>query len=254
MKPAAVLLGAFVLLGMPTIGSATTVNLTYDLDLNGMSSGTCPGGVCGQVSITGDTTSSLTYTITLAEGVSFHANHSGSSGTGSFFYFELTDSGGPTITFSGIGTNGTIGSKSYSYNTPVSGSYGPNPGNFPGTYNYEVTCTNNTSGKICNGPLTFTANGATSTNPFVIGSPEGHGLFDDDQIALVADLSISGKCGDLTCTAGTGLVGSSLVQTPPGGPGVTPLPGALPMLVGGLGALFLVSRRKKSTRVRTAIS
>ena len=70
---------------------AALVNLTYDLELNGMSSGTCPGGVCGIVTVVGDTASSLTYTIDLAPGVSFHGNHSGSSGTGPVLYFELTE-------------------------------------------------------------------------------------------------------------------------------------------------------------------
>lgn len=69
------------------------------------------------------------------------------------------------------------------------------------------TCTNNTKGKICNGPFEFAAKGATSTDPFVIGSPVGHGLFAVDQIGFVADLSISGTCGTQTCTARKGLVG-----------------------------------------------
>ena len=152
----AALLSAGLLLTVPAIGRAAAVNLLYDLDLNGMSTGTCPGGLCGQVSITGDTTTSLVYGITLASGVSFHALHNGNSGTGDFFYFQLTDPGGPAITFSGLGTNGNIdATHSYSYNTPTTsgGPFAPNAGNFPGTYNYVVTCTNNTSGKICNGPL-----------------------------------------------------------------------------------------------------
>ena len=86
---------------------AALVNLTYDLELNGMSSGTCPGGVCGIVTVVGDTASSLTYTIDLAPGVSFHGNHSGSSGTGPVFYFELTNSN--PITFSGVGVSGRSG-------------------------------------------------------------------------------------------------------------------------------------------------
>ena len=162
----------------------------------------------------GDTTSSLTYTVDLATGVSFHGNHSGSSGTGPVFYFDLTDAN--PITFSGVGVSGTIGTKSYSYNTPVSGSFVPNPGNFPGPYNYEVTCTNDTSGKICNSPLTFVASGATAADPFVIGSPVGGGLFPTDKIAFVADLSISGSCGPVRCAAGTGDVGS--------GPGMSTVP------------------------------
>ncbi len=256
VRLSAALLSASLLLAMPTTGNAVAVNVLYDLDLNGMSSGTCPAGVCGQVAVTGDTTSSLSYNVTLATGVSFHANHGGSSGTGPFFYFQLTDPGGPAINFSGLGVNGTIGSDSYSYNTPVGGSFGPNPGNFPGPYNFEVTCTNNTSGKICNGPLTFTASGATAANPFIIGAPLGHGLFPTDAIAFVADLSVSGSCGvDIPCTAGTGFVGTTLDLTPPGGPGVaTPLPAALPLFASGLGGMGLFGwwRKRKARAVAIA--
>ena len=113
-------------------------------------------------------------------------------------------SGGP-ITFSNVGTNGTIGTDTYSYNTPVAGSFVPNPGNFPGPYNFEATtCTNDTSGKICGGPFTFKTSGATAADPFVIGAPLGHGLFPTDNIAFVAALSVSGDCGvGISCTAGT---------------------------------------------------
>jgi hypothetical protein len=233
-------------LGAASSSYASPVNLTYDLDLNGMSAGTCPGGICGTVKVVGDTTSSLTYTVDLAGGVSFHANHTGSSGTGAFFYFELTDPGAPAITFSNIGTNGTIGTKSYSYNTPVSGSFAPNPGNFPGTYNFEETCTNNTSGKICGGPLTFKASGATVADPFVIGAPLGHGLFPTDDIAFVADLSVSGSCGNFSCVAGTGLVGSSLVVT------AVPEPTTWAMLILGFSGIGLMAYRRKSKPVLLA--
>lgn len=226
------------------IAQAAVVNLTYDLELNGMSSGTCPGGVCGTVTVVGDTTSSLTYTVDLATGVSFHGNHSGGSGTGPVFYFDLTDSN--PITFTGVGVSGTIGTKSYSYNSPVSGGFVPNPGNFPGTYNYEVTCANDTAGKICNGPLTFIASGATAADPFVIGLPVGGGSFPSDNIAFVADLSISGMCGDKTCAAGTGDVGSG-----PGIPSGTrsstvPEPSTWAMMLLGFVGLGYAGYRKAS--------
>jgi hypothetical protein len=233
------ILGAILMMTSPSY--AAVVNSTYDLDLNGMSTGTCPGGVCGTVSVVGDTTSSLTYTVNLAAGVDFHANHSGSSGTGAFFYFQLTDPGGPAISFSGIGTNGSIGSGTYSFNAPISGSFDPNPGNFPGPYNYGVTCTNNTSGKICGGPLTFTASGATAANPFVIGSPLGHGLFPTDNIAFVADLSIDGD---------TGLVGSSPTTV-----SAVPEPSTWAMMILGFAAVgFMACRRKNAMAVNAARS
>lgn len=220
---------------------ASVVSLTYDLDLNGMSAGTCPGGICGTVKVVGDTTSSLTYTVDLATGVSFHANHGGNSGTGPFFYFELTDPHGPAITFSNIGTSGSISGKAYSYDAPTAGSFVPNPGNFPGTYDFDATCANATAGKICGGPFTFKASGATTADPFVIGSPSGHGLFAGDQIAFVADLSISGSCGNLSCAAGTGFVGSSLVVA------AVPESSTWAMMMFGFAGLgFMAYRRKQS--------
>jgi PEP-CTERM motif len=236
----AAMAGALAIVGsLATLGGAQAalVDLTYNLELNGMSSGTCPGGVCGTVSVVGDTTSSLTYTVDLATGVSFHGNHTGDSGTGPVFYFDLTDSN--PITFSGVGVDGTIGTKSYSYNTPASGTFAPNPGNFPGPYNYEETCTNDTAGKICNGPLTFIASGATASDPFVIGSPLGGGAFSSDNVAFVADLSISGSCGDKTCTAGTGDVGSMLAST-------VPEPATWAMMLIGFAALGYAGYRKAS--------
>ncbi|MCG2673287.1 PEP-CTERM sorting domain-containing protein [Bradyrhizobium sp. GCM10023182] len=220
------------------VAGAAVVNETFDLDLNGMTSGTCPGGICGTVHLTGNTTSSLTFTVDLAHGVSFHANHSGNSGIGPFFYFQLTDPGGPSIAFSNIGDSGTIGSGTYSYNPLVAGSFDPNPGNFPGTYNYEATCTNDTSGKICGGPFHFTASGATAAHPFDLGAPLGHGLFASDNIAFVADLSVSGTC-DSACTAGTGLVGSTLVAT-------VPEPSTWSMLVLGFAGVGFLAYRRKS--------
>jgi PEP-CTERM motif len=202
--------------GLPALSpaQAAVVDLTYNLDLNGMSTGTCPGGVCGTVTVVGDTASTLTYTVDLATGVSFHANHSGSSGTGTFFYFDVTDGGVNPITVLLDGTtSGTIGGKTWSYNPPVRGDIVPGTGNFPGTYNFSDTCTNGTSGKICGSELEFTVGGGTVAFPLVIGAPPGGGLFAGDAIAFVADLSVSGSCGDLTCRAGTGLVGS--------GPGIS---------------------------------
>jgi hypothetical protein len=227
-------------LTLTTTSQASVVDLHYNLDLNGMSSGTCPGGVCGTVSITGNTTSSLTYTVDLASGVSFHADHSGSSGTGAFLYFQLTDPGAPAITFSAVGTNGAIGTKSYSYNAPATtgGPFDPNPGNFPGTYDYEVTCTNNTAGKICNGPLTFTASGASAADPFVIGSPAGHGLFAGDNIAIVADLSLS-------CGGCTGFVGTTLAPA-------VPEPSTWAMMILGFCGLGILAYRRKNTVARFA--
>lgn len=202
-----------------------------------MGSGTCPGSICGTATIVGDTTSSLTYTINLASGVSFHADHTGNSGTGPFLFFELTDPG-VTIAFSDLSPGGTIGGKTYSYNAPTSGSFAPNPGNFPGPYNFEATCTNNTSGKICGSSFTFKVSGATTLDPFVIGAPAGHGLFLGDDIGIVADLSVNGACGS-PCAIGTGDVGTSLASA-------VPEPSTWAMMILGFAGIGFMAYRRKS--------
>jgi hypothetical protein len=74
-----------------------------------MSSGSCAGKVCGTslgtITEVGNTTGSITITVTLTSGVLFHGNHPMSSGAGPVLYFDLTDAGGTPI-FSGIGTPG----------------------------------------------------------------------------------------------------------------------------------------------------
>jgi hypothetical protein len=227
-------LTAMAALTMASPSHAAVVNLSYDLDLNGMTTGTCPAGSCGTVSIVGDTASSLTYTVNLATGVDFHANK------GPFFYFQLSDPGGPAITFSNLGTNGSIGGKIYTFSLPTTlgGPFIPNPGNFPGTYNYEVSCSTAVPGNLCGGPLTFNASGATVANPFVIGSPLGHGLFPADNITFVADLSVDGN---------TGFVGSS--------PSISAVPEPATwamMILGFAGIGFMTYRRRKSALVLAA--
>ncbi len=188
-------LAAMVGLGEIGPAAAANVDLTSPLQLNAMSHGTCPHGVCGTVKVTGNTDSSLTYTVDLAEGVSFHGDKT------DFFYFELT--GGASITFSNI-TSG------YSYAiTDVGAPFDPNSGNFPGPYDYAATCAYSGSGKLCGTTFSFTANGGSDADPLVIGAPLGHGLFANDPVFFVAALSVSGHCGvGVTCHEGTGLVGA----------------------------------------------
>jgi hypothetical protein len=234
------LLASFIaLLGgltFATASHASLVDLSFQLDLNGMSAGTCPGGVCGSVTIQGDTTSSLKYTINLAQGVSFH-------GDGNAIFFQLTDAN--PITFTDVTTGGTTGGKTYTFGAPTTtgGPFVPNPGNFPGKYDFAASCTSSVGGNLCAGPFTFTANGATSADPFVIGSPKGHGDFPNDFIALVADLSVSGDCLS-ACTKGTGDVGTtlSLSSTAP-----VPEPSTWAMMIIGFLGLGLMAYRRKSS-------
>jgi hypothetical protein len=248
-------LGIAIGMGTPNVARAAVVDLVYDLDLNGMTSGTCPNGICGTVTVTGDTTTSLTYVVNLSTGVEFHAQHNGNSGTGDALFFQLTDVGGvATIHFNpnppGTAPHGT----GYTYILPTTsgGPFAPSSGNFPGTYNYDLQCTNSTSGKVCPSSgaseVSFTvfANGGT----LAIGAPNGHGDFVNDAVAFVAQLSVSGSCGSETCKAGTGLVGSG---APHPAPPPVPEPSTWAMMLIGFAGLAYAGYRKAKS-ARTAVS
>jgi hypothetical protein len=169
---------------------AVGVDISDGLRLSSMTSGSCQGIVCpnayGNVSVTGNTTGVLTYTVTLAPGVSF-------LGAGDVFYFDLSDSTG-TITFSSPAGYGGL----------LSGTYAPGA-DFPGPYDYAVTCATS----LCADTLTFTAT-AASGSTMVIGSPFGAGPFAADVVPFVANLSVAAGTanlcpGDSVCT---GLVGA----------------------------------------------
>jgi hypothetical protein len=149
------------------------------------------------------------------------------------FWFNLTDAN--PITFSGLPLSGTIGSQSYTYNGPTLGSFSPSNGNFPGPYNYEISCLSGVSANLC-GPLTFTATGATSSHPFVIGAPiDSKGDFPGIPVAFVGDLSVT-----IDGVTNTGLVGSELTTAVP-----EPSTWAM-MIVGFMGLGFLAYRKKNS--------
>jgi hypothetical protein len=226
--------------------SHATVVSTYELDLasGGVS---CPVGGCGTVvlsSPTGALNSDLTFTVNLAAGVSFVDNGKVQTSPGNpVFWFDLT---GP-ITFSGLPESGTIGSNGYTYNGPTSGSFAPSNGNFPGPYNYEISCLSDVAGNLCastkTNPLTFVANGATG-----IGAPiDSQGLFSGKPVAFVADLSVT-----IDGVTNTGLVGSELIL---GGPGLTtavPEPSTWAMMIVGFMGLGFLAYRKKNSIPRFA--
>lgn len=230
-------------LATPNAARAAVVNLTYDLTLNAMSSGTCPAGSCGTITVTGDTTSSLTYDVELAPGVSFHGSP---NKLADIFYFDVTGGSGITITADLL-----TGGSGYVYNGIVTGGFAPSNGNFPGLYNYAATCTagngNTDPGSLCGDVLKFTVNGGSVGDPLVIGAPAGHGIALGKDVAFVADLSISGSCGDFSCTAGTGLVGSTLVSS-----GV-PEPSTWVMMILGFAGLGYAGYRK-TNKARIAVS
>jgi hypothetical protein len=212
LAAAGVIAGAMAL---SSPGRAATVDLVFNLDLDGMSTGTCAGMICptsfGKVTVTGDTTGSLDFSVALAPDVNFYAQHGGSSGTGDSFWFDLSAGGNP-ITFAlEAPASGTIGLEAWNWVTPFStGSFTPAPGaDFPGPYADLVQCTNATAGNICGTDLNFTASGADATHPFVIGVPRGAGNFLGFGVPFVANLSIAPDTA--LCredTACTGLVGA----------------------------------------------
>ena len=244
----AVVSGALAILGAlaaPTAAQAAAVDLTFTFDKDGMSSGTCAGIICptsmGSVTITGDTTGSLTYTVSLASGVSFQHPTGKQPATGDALYFDLT--GGTPVFSAFTPTGGT----DFTYGGPVLGSFTPNPGNFPGPYNYEVTCTTTVPATLCGTGFSFTVSGGSVADPFVIGSPAGAGDFPGIPIAFVADLSIAaGTAGLCTGTSAcTGDVGTNAVTTP------EPSTWAM-MIIGFIGLGYAGLRRTKTARVALA--
>jgi hypothetical protein len=166
------LTAAGVIAGAMAVSSpsqAATVDHLFHLDLDGMSTGTCAGMKCPTslltVTVTGDTTSSLDFSVVLAPDVNFSKGDS--------FWFDLSAGANP-ITFAlEAPTSGTIGLEAWNWVTPFStGSFTPAPGtDFPGPYADLVQCT--TAGNICGTELNFTASGADATHPFVIAQPRG---------------------------------------------------------------------------------
>ena len=211
-------------LSVPT--QASTVDFVNELKLDGMSTGICAGIICpipfGTVTVTGDTTSTLSFSIALEPDVSFS--------TGDAFWFDLTAEGNP-ITF-------TLGAPTAGWVTPFStGSFIPAPGaDFPGPYTDLVRCT--AAGSTCGTELNFTASGADAADPFVFGAPLGAGNFADISVVFVGNLSIAPNtalCPE--ATACTGLVGA-------------PEPSTWAMILAGFAGLGWLARQR--TRRLTA--
>jgi hypothetical protein len=87
--------GVFVgAMALSSLSQAAAVDLLFEFRLDGMSTGTCAGIACptplGTVTVTGDTTGSLDFSVALAPDVNFSAGDS--------FWFDLS-AGGNAITF-----------------------------------------------------------------------------------------------------------------------------------------------------------
>jgi hypothetical protein len=217
--------GVFVgAMALSSLSQAAPVDLLFEFRLDGMSTGICAGIACptplGTVTVTGDTTGSLDFSVALAPDVNFSAGDS--------FWFDLS-AGGNAITFAlEAPTSGWV--------TPFStGSFTPAPGaDFPGPYADLVRCT--AAGSICGTELNFTASGADATDPFVIGAPPGAGNFVNLPVAFVGNLSIAPNTA--LCpedTACTGLVGA-------------PEPSTWAMMLVGLAGLGFLGYRKAFNR------
>jgi hypothetical protein len=231
---AAGLIAGAVALASPSHAEAIVLRLNLDLD--GMSTGVCAGTKCptpfGSVTVTGDTTSSLDFSIALAPDVNFSAGDS--------FWFDLSAGGNP-ITFAlEAPTSGTTDGEAWNWVTPFStGSFTPAPGtDFPGPYADLVQCA--TGGTICGTELNFTASGADATHPFFLGHPRGAGNFLNLPVPFVANLSIAPNT--TLCpedTACTGLVGA-------------PEPSTWAMMLFGFAGLSFLGYRKAFKGTRAA--
>jgi hypothetical protein len=238
-------LAALSLFGCPAASYASTVNEIFNFSLTGSGGPSCAGGVggCGSVTVSGDTASSLTYTVNLGSSF-FHDNPATGSPNNGVFWFQLTD----TLGLNNYNFNvSTANGSNYAYAGPTAGTYVPNPGaNFPGPYNYAVTCSSSAAGKVCGSTYQFTVslNSAEQTahDLLVIGGPAGGGGFGQDPVSFVADLSATDVTGNVT----TGLVGTGLASAVP-----EPSTWAM-MVLGFLGLGFMAYRRKPSARLRLA--
>lgn len=199
---AGVIAGAMAL---PSPSQAKAIDHVFNLILDGMTTGVCAGMICpisfGTVTVTGDTTSSLDFSVALAADENFVAGDS--------FWFDLSAGGNPISFALSPPASGTVGGDTWSWVTPFStGSFTPAPGpDFPGPYADMVQCT--ATGSICGTELNFTASGADATHPFVIGGPPAAGSFLGIPVPFVANLSIAPGTAlcreDVACT---GLVGA----------------------------------------------
>jgi hypothetical protein len=200
-------LAALGLLGISSPSHASPVTETFDFTLSGSGGPNCSGaGGCGSVTVTGDTTTSLTYTVNLGS-ILFHDSPATTSPTNGVFWFQLTDSQSTGVSVASTTSNGA----NFTYSGPTLGTYVPNPGaNFPGTYNYAVSCSSSAGGNVCGSTYTFTASLTAAEqlahDALVIGAPKGGGGFTQDNVAFVADLSASGN---------TGLAGTTLAPAVP---------------------------------------
>src|SRR5260221_6648407 len=153
---------------------ASVVNTTYNLDLSGATGLTCSGSACGTVTVVGDTTTNLTYTVNLGTFL-FHDNPATNSPASAIFWFQLTDSQN-----TGLGTANISNITSAFSFAAAFGTFIPNPGaNFPGTYDFAITCVGAPGGNTCGSTLTFkaslTAAEITAGDTLVIGAPLGGG-------------------------------------------------------------------------------
>ena len=232
-------LAAFGLLGCSGPTYASTIDEIFNFSLTGSGGPSCAGasGGCGSVTVSGDTTSTLTYTVNLGSNF-FHDSPATGSPNNGVFWFQLTDTLGlNNYNFSVLTANGA----NYTYTGPTAGTYVPNPGaNFPGPYDYAVACSSSASGNVCGSTYKFTISLTSAEQAahdiLVIGAPVGGGGFTQDPVTFVADVSANT----------TGLVGTGVASA-------VPEPATWAMLILGFcGVGFMAYRRRGNGAFRLA--
>ena len=197
--------------GFSSIASAST--LTYNLTTNDCSSG-CGSGPFGTVTVSSISSTEVSVNLTLAANEVFAV-----TGAGDALLFDLT--GNPTISISNLTTG-------FSADRIASG--GSIHAGGTGHWQYDIVCSgcgNGTSSPNLSGPINFDVTVAGGITPASF-------IQNDNSLFFATDIGVSNGRGGYS----TGDVAAPSVSA-------TPLPAALPLFIGGLGMIGLLSRRRK---------
>lgn len=226
----AAVLSAGVLAMFAAVGTAQASTMVWSLDeSNGCGTG-CTTGPFGTVSVSDDLANTLSFDVMLLGSYQF-------VGGSNAFAFSLT--GGPTVAFANFdpafddqGTAGVHDDTGFQEGNTVAANFSMD--GF-GKFMYGIDAAGSGGGDPQGQSLAFdvTAVGLTLASLITNGVEGGGYLF-------AADICPAAGCGDgLTGYAGGG------PEIPPGGPGIVPLPAALPLLGTALGAMGLIGWRRR---------
>lgn len=209
-----------------TIGlSAAAQAATYNIDVDACSGSGCGLTNYGTISVTdvGGTGTDLHIDVSLVSTTQFHASSAGPHPT---FVFNLNHTGAVGVSIDLISNNLPIENSAphgddhgWQFTSFGLGTYSPSG---LGTFNFNIECTSAQSGNVCGQRLVLDVTG-TGLSLF-------SNLVGTENVFFSLDIANAGA------SVLTGNVGATL--DPPGGPNIaTPLPGALPLFVSGLGAI-----------------